>query len=45
MGTQVGNATPIDVATAGSDERSESSGNEAAAFAEPNWTEEAGNDY
>jgi hypothetical protein len=45
MGTQVGNATPIEAAAAGSDESSENSGNEVADFAETNWTEEAGNDY
>ncbi|HET9236549.1 MAG TPA: hypothetical protein VFO10_04835 [Oligoflexus sp.] len=46
MGTQVGNATPIDdVAAAASDARIEENASEAAAVDEASWTEAGGNDY
>lgn len=45
MGTQVGNATPIDVAAAASDERNEDSGNQNTTFGETNWTEDGGHEF
>lgn len=46
MGTQVGNATPIDdVAAATSDARIEDNANEAATLDETSWTEAGGHDY
>lgn len=45
MGTQVGNATPIDVAAAASDERIEDSGSETASFGESSWKEEGVHEY
>jgi hypothetical protein len=45
MGTQVGNATPVDVAAAASDERIEDSGGETTSIGESSWTEEGGHEY
>lgn len=46
MGTQVGNATPIDdVAAAASDAGMEENASEAAAVDEASWTEAGGTDY
>ena len=46
MGTQVGNATPIDdVAAANSDVRIEDNTGEAASLDETSWTEAGGHDY
>jgi hypothetical protein len=46
MGTQVGNATPIDdVAAAASDAGIEDNASEAAAVDEIRWPEAGGNDY
>ncbi len=45
MGTQVGNATPIDVAAAASEERNEDCGSQSATFGETSWTEEGGHEF
>lgn len=46
MGTQVGNATPIDdVAAATSDARIEDNAGEATGSDEASWTEAGGHDY
>lgn len=46
MGTQVGNATPVDdVAAATSDARIEENASEAAALDESSWKEAGGHDY
>ncbi|WP_176736420.1 hypothetical protein [Oligoflexus tunisiensis] len=45
MGTQIGNATPLDVAAAASDERVEDNGSEPASFTDSTWAEDVANEF
>ncbi len=45
MGTQVGNATPIDATGAALEERNEDCGSQSTTFGETSWTEEGGHEF
>jgi hypothetical protein len=45
MGTQIGNATPLDVAATASDEHDTDNSSEAPSFRDSNWSEDLANEF